>query len=122
MNFQLISSCFSPQIPTTKPQINSPKQKTFNSPHSLHLMNVASFRAFLINLMTGMRRSTDCKSMREYLNDLDCAIDAHLRFHLRVDCMENVQVREAKAAVKSVARDCSLMRLVSRIVLVGGLA
>lgn len=70
-----------------------------------------------------MRRSTGCKSMREYLNGLDCAIaiDAHLRFHLRLDCMENVQVKEAKAAVKNVARDRSLTRLVSQIVLVGGL-
>lgn len=85
-------------------------------------MNAESFRAFLIILMLGMRRSTDCKSMREYLNGLDCAIDAHLRFHLRVDCTENVQVREAKAAVKNVARDRALKRLVSQIVLVGGLA
>ena len=93
-----------------------------NSPHLLHLMNVEAFRAFLVILMLGMRRSTDCKSMREYLNDLDCfvAIAAHIHFHLRWDCMENVQVREAKAAVKNVARDRS--HSVNRIVLVGELA
>ena len=49
-----------------------------NSPHLLHLMNVESFRAFLINLMLGMRRSTGCRSMREYLK----VIDAHLHSHL----------------------------------------
>lgn len=77
--------------------------KYSNSPHLLHLMNVESFRAFLITLMLGMRRSTDCKSMREYLNCLDCAIDAHLRLHLYSCCMESVQVRVAKVVGRSVA-------------------
>lgn len=77
--------------------------QSFNSPRSLHLMNAESFRAFLIILRLGMRRSTDCKSMREYLNCLDCAIDAHLRFHLCWGCTESGQVRGATVAVKSVA-------------------
>lgn len=85
-----------------------------NSPRSWHLMNVGAFRAFLIILMLGMRRSTDCKSMREYFGCSGCAIDAHLRVHLCCGGMESFQVREAKAVGRSVAPCRSSTRLVSR--------
>jgi hypothetical protein len=85
-------------------------------------MNAESFRACLITLMLGMRRSTDCKSMREYLDCWDCAIDAHLHVHLYACCMENVQVIEAKVVVKSVAPCRSSMRLVIRPSTVDALA
>lgn len=79
----------------------------------MHLPNAESFRAFLIILMLGMRRSTDYKSMREYLSCLDCAIDAHLRLHLCEGCMENAQVIGAKVVVRSVAPCRSSTRLVN---------
>ena len=75
-------------------------------------MNVESFRAFLIILTLGMRRSIDCKSMREYFGCLDCSNDAHLHSHLCCGCMESFQVIKAKASVKNVAPCRSTTRLV----------